>query len=254
MLNRALLVALFSFLVAPLLAQGTNATTMFNEASNLYTAGKYREALALYTALDSLGYQSGELHYNIGNTYYKIGQIGKAVLYYEKAKRFIDGDEDLQTNLELALARTKDKIPELPKFFLESLLEKILNVFSLGGLGFFVLLFLYGTATIFIFQLRDLFGLNSLVGQIFKYMFLVLFSLSLILFVLKSSRLATYREAVILNPVVNLKSEPREQSATISVIHEGLKVEISRKESNWLEVKLPDGTKGWIEEREAGEI
>ncbi len=254
MLNRALLVALFSVLLAPLLAQGTNATTTFNEANNLYTAGKYRDALALYTALDSLGYQSGELCYNLGNTYYKLGQIGKAILYYEKAKRFIEGDEDLQTNLALALARTKDKIPELPKFFLEALLERLLNVFSLGMLGFFVLLFLYGTAAIFIFQLRDLFGFNSLVGQIFKYAFLALFSLSLILFVLKSSRLATHREAIVLTPVVNLKSEPREQSTTISVIHEGLKVEISRKESEWLEVKLPDGTKGWIERRDAGEI
>ncbi len=257
MLNRALLVALFSLLVAPIVAQGTqgiNATTTFNEACNLYTAGKYREALALYSVLDSLGYQSGELYYNLGNTYYKIGQLGKAILYYEKAKQFMEGDEDLQTNLELALARTNDKIPELPKFFLESLLEKVLNVFSLGTLGFFVLLFLYGTAAIFIFQLRRLFGFNSLVGQISKYACLVLFTLSLTLFVLKSARLATHRNAVILNPVVNLKSEPREQSTTISVIHEGLKVEISRKESNWLEVKLPDGTKGWIEQHEAGEI
>lgn len=259
MLNRTLLFALFSLLATSLpslslFAQDSNPSDMFNQANNFYTAGKYREALSLYSALDSLGYQSGELYYNLGNTYYKVGQIGKAILYYEKAKRFIDGDEDLQTNLDLALARTKDKIPELPKFFLEALLEKVLNVFSLGGLGFFVLLFLYGTAAIFIFQLRNLFGFNSLVGQIFKYMFLVLFTLSLILFLLKSSRLATHRNAVILNPVVNLKSEPREQSTTISVIHEGLKVEISRKESEWLEVKLPDGTKGWIEQRDAGEI
>jgi uncharacterized protein YgiM (DUF1202 family) len=81
-----------------------------------------------------------------------------------------------------------------------------------------------------------------------------LFALSLTLFVLKSSRHATSRHAVVLNSVVNLKSEPREQSTTISVIHEGLKVEISRKERDWLEVKLPDGTKGWIEQQNAGEI
>jgi tetratricopeptide (TPR) repeat protein len=257
--KRALLFALlslpatFSFATS-LFAQGSNPTDVFNEASNLYTAGKYREALARYTSLDSLGYQSGELFYNLGNTYFKIGQVGKSILYYEKAKRFIDGDEDLNTNLELALSRTKDKIPELPKFFLEALLENILNFFSLGVLGALVLLFLYGTSMVFIFQLRDLFFFNSLVGQIFKYTFLVLFSLSLILFVLKSYHLATHKGAVILNPVVNLKIEPREQSTTISVIHEGLKVEVSRKESDWLEVKLPDGTKGWIEQRDAGEI
>ncbi len=72
-----------------------------------------------------------------------------------------------------------------------------------------------------------------------KYTAFVLFTLSLILFVLKSARLATHRNAVILNPVVNLKSEPRPQSTTVSVIHDGLKVEIS---------------KGWIEQHEAGEI
>ncbi len=257
--KRVLLFALFSLLATlisriSLFAQGVDAISSFNEANSLYTSGKYREALTLYASLDSLGYQSGELYFNLGNTYYKLGQIGKAILYYEKAKRFMENDEDLKVNLELALARTKDKIPELPKFFLEALLENVLDFFSLGALGFFVLLFLYGTAAIFIFQLRDLFGVNSLLGQVFKYTFLVLFTLSLVLFVLKSSRLATHREAIVLNPVVNLKSEPREQSTTISVIHEGLKVQISRKELDWLEVKLPDGTKGWIERREAGEI
>ncbi len=254
MLNYALLFALFWLLTPSASAQGIDAAGKFNEASNLYTAGKYREALALYAALDSLGYQSGELYYNLGNTYYKLNQVGKAILYYEKARRFIDGDEDLQTNLELARSRTKDKIPELPKFFLEALLDNMLDFLSLGVLGFFALLFLYATAAVFIFQLRDLFAFNSLVGQLLKYTFLVLFALSLVLFVLKSSRLATQRDAIILNPVVNLKSEPREQSTTISVIHEGLKVQISRKESDWLEIKLPDGTKGWIEQQDAGEI
>ncbi len=254
MLNYAPLFALFWLFTPSASAQGIDAAGKFNEASNLYTAGKYREALALYAALDSLGYQSGELYYNLGNTYYKLNQVGKAILYYEKARRFIDGDEDLQTNLELARSRTQDKIPELPKFFLEALLDNVLDFLSLGVLGFFALLFLYGTAAIFIFQLRDLFAFNSFVGQLLKYTFLVLFALSLVLFVLKSSRLATQRDAIILNPVVNLKSEPREQSTTISVIHEGLKVQISRKESDWIEIKLPDGTKGWIEQRAVGEI
>ncbi len=235
-------------------AQGVDAVSTFNEANTLYTSGKYREALALYALLDSLGYQSGELYFNLGNTYYKLGQIGKAILYYEKAKRFIESDEDLKVNLELAQARTKDKIPELPKFFLEASLEQVLDFFSLDALGFFVLFFLYGTATIFIFQLRNLFALNNLLGYTLKYTFLVLFVLFLMLFVLKSSHLATSQYAVILSPVVNLKSEPREQSTTISIIHEGLKVEISRQEHDWLEVKLPDGTKGWIEQRHLGEI
>ncbi len=259
MLNCALLFALFSLLATPvsqvsLFAQGFDAVGSFNQANTLYTSGKYREALALYASLDSMGYQSGELYFNLGNTYFKLGQIGKAILYYEKAKRFMEDDEDLKVNLELAQARTKDKIPELPKFFLEALLENVLDFFSLGALGFLVLLFLYGTAAVMILQLRDLFSFSSLVGQIFKYTFLVLFALSLTLFVLKSSRHATSRHAVVLNSVVNLKSEPREQSTTISVIHEGLKVEISRKERDWLEVKLPDGTKGWIEQQNAGEI
>lgn len=254
MLRCLVLAMLLCSSMIPILAQNFDPIRTFHEANTLYTAGKYQEALSLYMLLDSLGYQSGELYYNAGNTYYKLGQIGKAVLYYEKAKQFIDGDDDLQTNLNLALLQSKDKIPELPKFFLEALLENILDFFSLNTLGFLVLLFLYCTAILFIFQLRNLFGFNSLTGQIFKYTFLVLLTLSVTLFVLKSSRHASDRHAVILRPAVNLKSEPRQQSATISVIHEGLKVEISRKESGWIEIKLPDGTKGWIENHEAGEI
>lgn len=244
----------FWFAAASLCAQGLDPKSAFNEANNLYVAGKYREAFALYRALDSLGYQSGELYYNLGNACYKLGQIGNAILYYEKAARFIEGDEDLKTNLELARARTKDRIPELPKFFLTAWLESALDWFSLGWLGFLTALFLYAFAAIFILQLREMFGLKSLAGNIAKYATLALLALSLSFFVLKSSRLASRQNAIVISPVVNVKSEPSEQSATISVVHEGLKVEIARQEGKWMEVKLPDGTKGWIERQDAGEI
>ncbi|MCS6988935.1 MAG: SH3 domain-containing protein [Chloroherpetonaceae bacterium] len=254
MLKRACFSALLAAMATSLLAQISDPKNAFQEANNLYAAGKYRDALALYRALDSLGYQSGELYYNLGNAHYKLGQIGLAILYYEKARLFIEGDEDLETNLELARAKTKDKIPELPKFFLEAFLDGALDRFSLGWLGFLTAFFLYALAAVFILQLRQMFGLNSLAGNVAKHSLLVLFAFSLLFFALKSVRVASRQKAIVLSPVVNLKSEPREQSATISVVHEGLKVDITRREEGWLEVKLPDGTKGWIERRDAGEI
>lgn len=241
-------------LCQPIFAQSFDPQTVFNEANNLYTAAKYRDALALYKTLDSLGYESGELYYNLGNAYYKLGQIGNTILYYEKARLFLEGDEDLENNLDLALARIKDKIPQLPQFFLESILQSVLDAFSIGVLATISLLLLYGAIAVVILQLRDMFNLNHLFGNILKYALLTLFIVFAALFAVKSIRLASHQNAVVVSPVVNLKSEPREQSSTVSVIHEGLKLEVTRLQSDWLEVKLPDGTKGWILRREAGLI
>lgn len=75
----------------------------FRQANDYYRKGQYEQALILYKKLDHLGYSSGSLYYNLGNTYFKLGKKGLAILYYEKARRLIPQDDDLKTNLAIAL-------------------------------------------------------------------------------------------------------------------------------------------------------
>ncbi|MBC8045064.1 MAG: hypothetical protein IAF08_16615 [Rhizobacter sp.] len=228
----------------------------FAEANKFYNDGNYAAAIEKYRALDSAGYQSGELYYNMGNTYYKLSQTGNAVLYYEKAARLLQGDEDVKANLELAQLKTKDKIAEVPKFFLSKITEDFFAVFSQTFLGILTLIFFYALAAVALLRLRNL--LPSSLAGVLQIVLLVLFIISAAIFGAKSYREASRAEAVVLTPTVNAKNEPRDAGQTLFIIHEGLKVDLTRTQSEqgdvWIEIRLPDGNKGWIRRTDVGLI
>jgi len=56
--------------------------------------------------------RNGKLYYNIGNAYFRMGDIGRAVLYYRRAALLIPNDENLHQNLNYAKSKCVDKIEE----------------------------------------------------------------------------------------------------------------------------------------------
>lgn len=58
------------------------------------------------------GIRNGKLYYNIGNTYFRLGDPGKAILNYRRAERYLPNDPNLHQNLEYARSRRQDKIEE----------------------------------------------------------------------------------------------------------------------------------------------
>lgn len=87
-------------------------------ADSAYAAGKYDEAISLYSAMLKEG-ESADIYYNLGNCYYKTDRIAHAVLNYERAFLLDPADADVRFNLELARAKTVDKIiPESEMFFI----------------------------------------------------------------------------------------------------------------------------------------
>jgi len=78
-------------------------------ASNeLYDAGRYAESAQVYEQIVDQGYQDSALYYNLGNAYYKQGDLGRAILNYVRAERLAPRDADVRANLELARAQTID--------------------------------------------------------------------------------------------------------------------------------------------------
>ena len=75
---------------------------IFYKANALYEEGKYDEAIEVYTGLIDQGLESGNLYYNIGNCYFKKGELGKAIVNYERANKLIPDDSDLKSNHDFA--------------------------------------------------------------------------------------------------------------------------------------------------------
>ena len=57
------------------------------------------------------GIRNGKLHYNIGNAYFRMGDLGRAILHYRRAQSILPGDPNLRQNLNYARSRRLDRIP-----------------------------------------------------------------------------------------------------------------------------------------------
>ena len=72
---------------------------------------QFRAALLRYErAAEALGRGNGFLLYNIGNTYLRLGDLGRAVLHYREAQRLIPADPNVQQSLRHARSLRRDRI------------------------------------------------------------------------------------------------------------------------------------------------
>lgn len=56
------------------------------------------------------GIRNGKLYYNLGNAYFRVNDIGRAILNYRLAQQFIPNDPNLQQNLDYARKRRMDRV------------------------------------------------------------------------------------------------------------------------------------------------
>jgi len=84
----------------------------FFEANQAYKTERYPEALAGYGKLLDAGYRSGHMYYNLGNAHLRQGELGRAILAYERARILMPRDADLLFNLRYASDQRQDEVHE----------------------------------------------------------------------------------------------------------------------------------------------
>jgi hypothetical protein len=55
------------------------------------------------------------------------------------------------------------------------------------------------------------------------------------------------KEAIIFTPTVTIKSSPDEKSVDLFVLHEGAKVELIDNIGTWYEIRIANGSVGWLD-------
>jgi tetratricopeptide (TPR) repeat protein len=94
-------------LLLPLLAVADStisisADARFDAANKLYAQSKFVEATAEYNKLVQAGSVSPALYFNLGNAFFKSGQIGRAIGAYRQAEEMSPRDPDVRANLQFA--------------------------------------------------------------------------------------------------------------------------------------------------------
>ncbi|MBI9052914.1 MAG: tetratricopeptide repeat protein [Bacteroidales bacterium] len=227
---------------------------LLEKANSLFIDGKYQEASETYENILKLGYESSDLYYNLGNAYYKQNVISQSILNYEKALLLAPNDDDIKYNLELCNRLVIDQIETLPVFFITGWIRNLRNLFS-SDLWAAISIVLFTLALTFISFYFYSKGISF--KKLSFWLGFVLAVFSSISFVFSNQQKNTIisgKTAIVLSPSVTVKSSPDASGTDLFVIHEGTKVSIDDNISEWSEIKLSDGSKGWIKLEDLGII
>ena len=241
-----------------LLVSLSSVTTSFavtkTEADSAYARGEFQQAIKDYEALLKQG-ASADLYYNLGNAYYRSENITRAVLNYERALLLSPGDRDIRFNLQIAQAKTIDKIVPESEMFFFTWYRALVNLMSVDGWASVALVSL---ALVIILLLVYLFSDRvwlRKVGFFGGILMLLLFVLSNIFAWQQKQNLLFRKGGIVMTPTISVKSTPASNGTDLFILHEGTKVVITDSSmKDWREIRIADGKEGWIESKHLEEI
>ncbi len=231
-----------------------DSNSIMQSANEYYKNNRYQLAIEEYNKLLLDGFEGTSLYYNLGNAHYRLGKVGYAILYFEKALKLSPNDEDVKHNLALAKLNLQDKVDTLPPFFIFNLWEGLLASFSVTGwtIIVYIVFILFLIVTVSYFFSRNVteqrISFFSGAGLTIALVF------AIILLVVKMNKEYNVKDGIIVETAVVVKSSPDFSSKDSFQIHEGLKVRVEDHVDDWVKIRLNDGKIGWINEKSIGII
>ena len=225
--------------------------TLVEQGDSAYLRKEYHYAIKNYEEAITKDGVSAEIYYNLGNAYYKSGNIAKAILNYERALRLKADYTEAKENLAFVKKQTNATSNQESKFF-----EIIVTMFSSNAWGWISLSLFIITSILFGSYLYfEEIGIRK-IGFFGGGIFIILFIITLTISIISANRSLKQNKAIIMDnnvPLCSAPHSPNNNSEELGIINSGAKVEIIDSISTpndsisnmWYEVKF-DSKKAWI--------
>jgi tetratricopeptide (TPR) repeat protein len=220
-------------------------TTLFAQANANYAEGNYTEAVEQYKEV--LAEQpSAEVYYNLGNAYFKQGELSQSILAYERALRLKPTMKDAKHNLQFAQTRIVDNIEDTQSFFLSSWLKTVRNSLNQQAwIIFSISLFVFALVGFFFFAFSRTIWLRK--TAFYTSLVALLFSICACANAGSLHKRDSLRaEAIITQGIVNAKASPDRSGTDLFTIHEGTKVRITDVIGDWCCIHVGNNI-GWMQ-------
>ena len=230
-------------------AEASELTMAFLDGIKHYKAQEYAEAVSAFSNVADAGIQNGKLFYNLGNAYLKNGQLGHAVLWYERALRLMPGDPDLKFNHEYALSLIKDEADDgnLPVFRVLFFWKHLMRATTIQWTGIILNLFAVLILTVRVVR-------KNKTVRTPAYLLLILAVIFILTAVYNFYETAHIKKAVILPEQVSVRSGLTGNATELFVLHTGTKVTIEKENEAFFRIYFSNGKIGWINKSDAGII
>ncbi len=226
-------------------ADGESDREAMAATNALYEDGKYAQAARSYQQLVDRGYEDAALYYNLGNAYFKDGDLGRAILNYLRAERIAPRDADVRANLEFARLQRVDEL-DSQGASLAGATASALSKFTTVELGVSALvLWILAAAG----GLAIMFGRPAWRSWTRPAAMTAAVLLALGLAAFGGRLYVDYGSdaAVIVAEEVEVASGPGAQYAAEFTLYAGAETELMEKRGSWAKIALPGrGMHGWV--------
>lgn len=217
------------------------------EADEAYAKEQYQKASQIYSKLLQENGKSAILYFNLGDCYYRMNDMPKAVLNYQRARQLEPGNSKIRHNLKLAQGQLADQfVPQSEMFFVTWTKAWMDTRTSDGWASCAIVMFVLLLAGIAVYLFCNKIWLRK-VGFFGALLCLLLCVLFNIFGHYQKNKVTETPQAVVMAPVVEVKSTPASMSAKQFELHEGTTVTITDNSmQDWKGIELEDGRTGWV--------
>jgi tetratricopeptide (TPR) repeat protein len=223
-----------------------NDQEILSKAENHYKNRDFQKAENIYRQMHNKYPRNTKILFNLGNTYYRLGELGKAIVYYRKAQKFRPRDIEIENNLSIVKKALIDRVKQKEETVLRKLVSFIFN-FSLNEyivVGMVVWIMLNVLLVLLYIKNR---------GEIFRNVFWVVLMIAVfysILLILKVRQEFLIIKGVVITKKVDIKSGPSKSMQSLFFVHEGTEFILIKKVNSWAKIKLANGFIGWMNDQD----
>ena len=212
--------------------------TVLQNANQAFHDGRFQEAIDNYTTLLESGRSNAALFYDLGNAWFRLGNLGKAILNYERALALDPRHPEAQANLRLA--RDEARSLELEKGRIERYVS-------------------FGSSNQYTIAASIAFWLTLLAGVRFYFLrrrSAKMICLMILLFALfAGASFATYvmetgvngsALAIVTRKNVDARLATADSAKAVLALPPGSQVKVLKERGDWVYAALPNGLRGWV--------
>lgn len=234
----------------------SQANQMFRQANSITDDSEKAEALYEKTILNyekiinDGQIKNSKLYYNLANAYFLKGDIGRAILNYNRALKLDSSDANIRKNLAFARSKRIDKIPvQTEKRVLQTLFFWHYD-FSLRAK--FILTSLLFAFVIILLTLMIWFGRSPgrMAAIVILGILMTCFLGSVI--VDAHSRVKSIGGVITAGEVVARQGDGRNYPASFKEpLHEGTEFNLLERRAGWFHISLSDDSDAWVPDNAA---
>lgn len=233
-------------------ARSQTVEDAFAQANDSYEARDYATAIAGYESIRAQGLESAPLYLNLGNAYFKEGDLGRAILNYLRARRLDPGDDDINANLAFARSFTRVQMEGVQLNPIRDLLDDIVSPYRLDFFAWLSALLFVGFWILM--SIRYGMGLTGIVSPALLWLVGIVLLTGCFLTTYKYRAEYLTPHAVLLCEECTVRTGPSEDLEIELQAAPGLTVEILDSSGDWVNVLFENKRRGWIRKDLVAEI